>query len=207
MCLTTKDSLLAFSILIIISVLLYIRNDKYDRIISYLFVVISGIQLIEYLYHANIISSTTGGFMIFIDLWLQIAVLSIGIDWYFNTKLTRIIAIFFSIVLIIALIYSFNCEFEVTRASGHLEWFRQSSSSILGNFGLVYLAGLLIPFLVIEYYSDWKDIGSWILLGSIFGSALVVRYKYPSIVFPSLWCYSAVAIIFVAWIVGAFNEK
>ena len=49
MCITSKESSLAFATLICISMLLYIRNNKYDRIIAVLFIVISMIQFIELL--------------------------------------------------------------------------------------------------------------------------------------------------------------
>jgi len=208
MCLTTKDSLLAFTIIILISIVLYIRNIKYDRILSYFFVMVSLIQLIEFGYHNGNLNGNIGGLLIFITLWLQIVVFNYAIYRYFKTKISYYISMFFIGVLIVALGYLlFNSiSFDVRKSNGHLAWYRESQASILGNFGYLYLAGLLIPFLIVQYYSDWKDTGMWLLLGSVILSIIFVEYKYPDLVFPSLWCYSAVGISFVAWLIGSFHE-
>lgn len=206
MCMTEKESILAFVIIIFISILLWIRNIKYDRVMAALFVVISLIQLTEYFYHARMIDSSTGGKSIFLILWLQVAVLALFIHIYYKTRLTKVWLILFALIFIIALFYAYGHNFDVSTDCGHLVWSQENTrGTILGASGFIYILGLFIPMLMVLYYSDWQDTGMWFILTVLLLTVLFVRYYYPKIVFTSLWCYSAVAVIFAAWLAGAFH--
>jgi len=207
MCLTAKASLFAFIILIVIAILLYIRNIKYDRIFASFILAVSLIQLTEYLFHSKLISSQIGGKMIFTILWFQVLVLAIGIQILYQTTLTSIWMILFTIIFIIALYYVVQHIFEVTTGYGHLIWSQQDiNDNILGNTKFIYLLGLFVPLFIILYYSEWSDISMWIIIVTFILSILLVRWIYPRMVFSSLWCYSAVGVAFVIWLVGAFYE-
>jgi hypothetical protein len=208
MCISSKESLLAGSILIGISIALYIRNGLYDRIIALLFIVISMVQFVELLFHTKNILSKNAGRALYIILWLECLVLACGLYYHFETNLTLIWMSVFTVVFIIAVIYAFNTKFTVTKQYGHLVWSQANTSTvtILGNYRWVYLAGIFLPFIIIQYYSNWKDWSMWILFSVIVLSALVVSRVYPDVSFSSMWCYSATTIIFTAWLIGAFKE-
>jgi hypothetical protein len=207
MCLTTKESLFALIILVVISILLFIRNIGYDRLYAALFLVVSLIQVVEYLFHAHKISSNTGGKLIFLILWLQVVVLAIGLQIYFATTFTAVWAVIFILVFVGALYYASFTKFKVSTEFGHLVWSKDGKcGNILGNYGILYLIGLFVPFLIIQYYNGWRNTGVWILFIALILSYIFVRMFYPKLVFSSLWCYSAVGIAFVAWLIGAFYE-
>lgn len=207
MCLSTKESASAFILLVVVSILLFIRNNGYDRLLAVLFFVISLIQVTEYLFHSGIISADEGGRMIYLTLWLQVAVLAIGLEVHFHTNFTKFWAAIFSLIFIIALGYSCTKEFNVTREYGHLVWTKENENgNILGLPAILYMMGLFLPFFIIQYYENWSNIPMWIVLAALILSFLLVSMIYPKLVFSSLWCYSSVGVLFVAWLVGAFGE-
>jgi len=228
MCITSKESSLAFVTLICISMLLYIRNNKYDRIIALLFIVISMIQFIELLYHTKNISSDNGGRALYVILLLQPLVLAIGLNNHFNSPLKAghpqknvsiwesrfktFISVWLCVYFVIflgGLIYSTTIPFSVTKEYGHLVWSRagENQKGIFNNtVGILYLLGLFFPFFIIQYYENWRNIGIWILLFVMVLSSVIVKIVYPGVCFSSMWCYSSVSIIFTAWLIGAFDE-
>ena len=207
MCLTTKESVSALLIIVVISVLLFMRDNTYDRLIAILFLVISLIQLTEFLFHEGCISPDTGGRLIYIILWLQVAVLGVGLEVTFHTNFTTCWAAIFVVIFVAAVYTSLNRTFEVTREYGHLVWTKENEDgNILGPSAILYFIGLFVPFLIIEYYNDWNNMPIWIILAALTASFVLVRMAYPRLVFSSLWCYSSVGVLFVAWLVGAFQE-
>jgi hypothetical protein len=227
MCITSKESSLAFATLICISMLLYIRNNKYDRIIAVLFIVISMVQFIELLYHTKNISSDNGGRALYVILLLQPLVLAIGLNNHFNSpskagqprknvsiresRFKSFILVWLCIYFVIflcGLIYSTTIPFSVTQEYGHLVWSKAGQNGIFDNTAviLLYLLGIFFPFFIIQYYENWRDIGIWILLFVMVLSSVIVKIVYPGVCFSSMWCYSSVSIIFTAWLIGAFDE-
>lgn len=208
MCLSTKESASAFMLLVVVSILLFIRNSGYDRLIAVLFFVISLIQMTEYLFHAGCISADEGGRLIYLVLWLQVAVLAIGLEFTFQTGFTKCWAVAFTLIFIIALCHSFNKSFNMTKEYGHLVWTKENENgNILGPYAILYFIGLFIPFFIIEYYNNWENVPIWIIFAALVLSFLLVRVFYPKIVFSSLWCYSAIGVLFVAWLVGAYRNN
>lgn len=207
MCISKKDSLISFLTIAGISVLLYIRNKEFDRVFASLLIIVSLIQICEYCFHAHITGSNITGRMIFLTLWLQIAVLGIALYYYYRTTFTLVWMIFFIIVILVALYYSVKLTFCVREEGGHLVWAQEGTKSrILGGFSWLYLIGLIFPFFIILYYENWRNVGVWLLLLAVILSIVFVRWKYPSIVFSSLWCYSASLVAFAAFMIASFNK-
>jgi hypothetical protein len=208
MCISAKASLLSFAIMAGISLALFIRNEQYDRILAALLIIVSLIQLTEYFFHIGSIYSDNAGRSIFIILWLQVAVLGLALYWHFRTELTLFWASIFVIIFLLAVLYSFSVDFFVNREDGHLVWTKGTKYGvILGSYSSwLYLIGLIIPLFIILYYNNWKNIGMWIILVAIALSIFFVKWFYPNIIFPSMWCYSAIFVAFVFWLVAAFNE-
>jgi len=206
MCLTAKESSMALAVLIYISLLLYIRNNKYDRIVAALFIVISMIQFIELLYHTKNISSENGGKSLYVILLLQPVILATGLYFHFKSNFTLAWLGVFLGIFIGGLIYSSTISFSVTKQYGHLVWSRKNKKGIFNNIlGILYLLGLFIPFFIIQYYNNWKNVGIWILLSSLILSSIFVVIVYPDVCFSSMWCYSSIFVIFTAWLIGAFD--
>lgn len=203
MCISAKESAIAFSVMIFI-----IRNEQYDRILASLLIVVSLVQLVEYFYHMKELCSDEAGRLLFIILWLQVAVLAFTVYLWFETTLTSWWCIIFVAIFLITLYYAFTVSFSVTQESGHLVWTKDcEKGTILGSYlTIIYLVGLIGPLFIILYYNQWKNVGMWIILGVVLLTILFTRWLYPSIVFPSMWCYSAIAIAFTMYLVGAFNE-
>ena len=174
---------------------------------SAVFLIISLVQLVEYLFHSGQIDSNTGGVLIYIILWLQVVVLALAIQVHFNTSLTMIWAVIFVIIFMIALNYASKTKFFVGKEYNHLIWSQEGyNGNILGGKEIIYSIGILGPIFIVEYYNNWKNIGIWIFFASVILSALFVREYYPKIVFSSLWCYSAIVLAFVAFLIGVFPK-
>jgi hypothetical protein len=208
MCINAKSSLLSFGIMAGIALALFIRNEQYDKLLATLLITIAIIQLWEYFYHTGSIHSDTIGRGIFITLWLQVAVLAFALYWHFKTNLTTVWIGIYIPIFIFAFFYAMGTSFSVTKEAGHLVWTRgEHHGSILGSYSSwVYLIGLVAPILIILYYNNWQNTGMWIILLAIALSIGFVKWFYPSIVFPSMWCYSATFIAFTFWLISAFNK-
>ena len=206
MCIDAKQSLIALGVMVFISFILYIRNIGYDRIFCFLLLAVSLIQFVEFLYHSSYIDSGTAGKAIFLILWLQVFVFAVSLYYRFRTSLTGVYMIFFTVAFLVAIIYSTNTNFSVTSGGKHLLWqqYGLERGEILGNSKWVYLAGLILPLFIILHYNKWKETGTWILLGSIAFSVIFTKMISNGVHFPSMWCYSAIFILFAAYLIGAF---
>jgi hypothetical protein len=208
MCITEKESILGFSLMVGVSAALYIRNGEYDRLYAIFFLVIALIQLIEYFFHAGEITSQSAGKMLNLTLWLQLAVLGSLVYLEFRTPFTAMWAGLFVGLFVLALFNSMSATFDVRKENGHLVWEKTDGDDkgILGGYGKwFYMVGLFLPFFIIQYYNGWKNTKVWIVLASLVIATIATKWYYPSINFTSMWCYSAVAVIFTIWITGAFG--
>ena len=208
MCISAKDSLLALCVMLGISIALIVRNKQFDRLMASLLIIVSLIQLCEFLFHSHTTDSNITGRLIFLTLWLQVAVLGIALYYFFRTTFTLIWMIIFIIVMLVALYYSVKLKFCVREEGGHLVWsqaHKDGRKGILGGFSWLYLVGLIGPFLVIEFYENWRNVSIWLFILAVALSIVFVKWKYPAIVFSSMWCYSAIFICFVAYLGLAFT--
>lgn len=218
MCFTAKASITSWWILVLMSLFLWYRNEKYDRVISIFVLTLGLIQLIEYGIHSGTDPSQSGR-ALFITLWLQCLVLAIGVFIFINSmknkhdpttteNVIHIISglnlILFSVIFVVALIVSFTTNIDFYGApgdSGHIEWYL-NGGNILGIYGIFYLIGLFLPLILIFGYYSWADIEVAVLI--IYGilSAAYVLTNYPLTAFSSMWCYLSVGFAFIAWFFG-----
>lgn len=207
MCYTAKASLTGFFLITIVAFFLWYRNVDYDRVIAAFLIVLGLIQLIEYGVHSSM-SSTQAGKLLFLDLWLQCAVFAVATWIFLGTSLSLAVAIIFSIIFIIALVYILITK-DVYSASvgdsGHIEWTR-NGGSFLGPYGILYLIGIFVPLLLLLASYSWNNIGLVLLI--IYGivSCLITALIFPPEAFTSMWCYMVVGFAFLAWMVGAFHS-
>lgn len=86
--------------------------------------------------------------------------------------------------------------------NGHLVWLRDGEPSILGWWGWVYLAGLLLPLLWLWYWSGYRQSLGWLLLFAIASLIWSWQRYHESGEFGSMWCYLAVGFGFLVWLVN-----
>jgi hypothetical protein len=206
MCINAKESAIAFAVMVGISVVLFIRNKAYDRVLASLLIIVSLIQLVELLYHACYINSCTAGKFIFLVLWLQVAVFSVALWYHFQTNLTIAYMAVFTVALAIAVIFSTYKDFTVTHGKSHLIWQQGDlkTGQILGVTKWLYLIGLFSPLLIILYYNCWQGIGIWILLIVFVLTIIFTKMFFADVYFPTMWCYSSIMIAMAAYLIGAF---
>lgn len=220
MCFSAKASVSAWWILALLALFLWYRNDAYDRALAPFVLALGLIQLIEYGIHNNA-NGSQGGKALFITLWLQCLLLAIGVYIFIKVELAKngtdigagkkfletlavMNLILFSVIFIIALIYTFlsSAQFSaVVGASGHIEWYR-NGHALMGNVGILYIIGVFVPLFLIFWYYGFSNIGIALLI--IYGilSAAYVITNYPPEAFSSMWCYLAVGFAFLAWMIG-----
>lgn len=219
MCFSAKASVSAWWILALLSLFLWYRNENYDRALSVFVLTLGLIQLIEYGIH-NCADGSQGGKYLFLTLWLQCLVLAIGVFIFIkmsvagsagdgnNRKYLELIAglnlIFFAVIFVIALIYTFfgTAQFSaLVGSSGHIEWYR-NGGGLMNNVGILYLIGIFVPLFLIFWYYKFANLGVALLILYGILSAAYVVLMYPPEAFSSMWCYLAVGFAFLAWMVG-----
>lgn len=206
MCQDARSSFMAFWLLMTIAVLLWYRNERHDRAISPFLAAVAGIQLIEYGIHRGFLESDVAGKLLYLILWVQVFLFAIGVYFHNRDAPSKFNALLYTGILITVIVFILTTGDRFTAkkgCSGHLEW-NHSGNTILGYWSWLYVLGLFIPLLLLLANRQWHDGGLWILLTTLFASCVVVALLYPGLQFPSLWCYSAVAFAFVAWLIGAF---
>lgn len=213
MCYTAKASVTAWWILAMMSLFLWYRNEKYDRALAIFIFTLGIIQLIEYGIHSGADPDQSGR-ALFITLWLQCLVLTIGVFVFITSSrdpdnistqenIIEIIAgwmlVLFVIIFIAAVILSYTLDFSASPgSSGHIEWY-MDGMPFFGKWGFLYLVGIFGPLILLFGFYDWSDPGIAVLI--IYGllSFGYVSGNYPSQAFTSMFCYLSVGFAFLAW--------
>jgi len=203
MCFSAKSSLIAFWILVVLAVLLWYRNQAYDRVLAAFVFALGLIQLIEYGIWSGA-SPSQAGKALFLTLWLQVLILAIGVFIYLKTALAGASLVLFAVVFLVALFYVFAGKANFSAApgaSGHIEWYR-NGGFLLGNWGYLYLLGLFRPFVLLLAHYHWQNIGLMVLIAYGLLSIAYISYKYPPQAFGSAWCFVSIIFVFLIWIVN-----
>jgi hypothetical protein len=223
MCFSAKLSITTWYILSVLALFLWYRNDIYDRSLAGLILSFAIVQLIEYgiFSGANAEQSTKA---IFIVLWLQCLILSIGSFLYIgDPSKDEILSIkdstistiakwnmfFYAFIFMVALIYTFTSDTDFslsTDRTGLISYYRDGDP-LLNNLNWLYLAGIFIPLFLI-FFKDAITIlsmGAIILAGVFIGLYILANYERPFRI--SIWCYMSSILAFVIWSVGLFPAK
>lgn len=221
MCYTAKASVTAWWILAMMSLFLWYRNEKYDRALAIFIFTLGIIQLIEYGIHSGADPDQSGR-ALFITLWLQCLVLTIGVFVFITSSrdpdnistqenIIEIIAgwmlVLFVIIFIAAVILSYTLDFSASPgSSGHIEWY-MDGMPFFGKWGFLYLVGIFGPLILLFGFYDWSDPGIAVLI--IYGllSFGYVSGNYPSQAFTSMFCYLSVGFAFLAWWTGIIPDS
>ena len=218
MCCTAKSSVTSWWILAMMSLFLWYRNDRYDRVLSAFVFSLGMVQLIEYGVH-NSANPDQAGRALFVVLWFQCFVLSLGTYLFIRSSInnhaptlmeeislgiSRGSLLLFSLFFFAALCFSIipGNNFSGTPGnSGYIEWML-NEKPLFGNWAWLYLAGIFLPlFLIFSYYSCTNIRMAVLIAYSIF-SVVYAALNYNSRVFSSSWCYLSLGFAFVAFFMG-----
>lgn len=209
MCFDAKSSATGFWITSFLALMIWYRNQTYDRALAVFILLLGFIQLVEYAIHSGASPSESGRW-IFMILWAQILALSIGvliyttIPWLWWIALTLVV--FSAVMFCLGIYYTATGTFNAqVGPDGHLQWFRNGTNLMGPYLGPLYVVGLFLPLLVLWVNYGTTNIGPLILIlyGGI--SALYVSTRYSPESFSSMWCYLAVGFAFLVWFLGMFN--
>ena len=184
-----KVSLIAWWIIAVMSLFLWYRNIAHDRVVAAFAFTLGLVQLISYGV-ANQINLSQADKLLFLTLWLQCFILSLGLYVYTRDNFSMIMFIIFSVILLLAVIYVINNHDD----------FINRSESILGSFSFIYFLGIIIPFIVLAFHQS--NIGIYMLLLYI----VVVGYYLTFSLFNVALSYIMVGFTFLAWIIGIFYQ-
>src|SRR5579871_818740 len=162
MCNNAKISLANWWILTFIALMLWYRNISYDRIMAGFIFVLGFVQLIEYGIY-NSMDENQGARMLFIVMWLQCLILVAGVYLTQKTLTTTLLLWLFIIIFAVAVLYGMFSSNDSFFDGDPRSWFT-NKASLLGNFSWLYLLGIMIPFIILLAYSDWQNIGLWVLI-------------------------------------------
>jgi hypothetical protein len=196
-----KSSLLAWWLVLIISVFLWYRNITYDRILAAVAITVAMIQLIEYgLY--NHMNPYQGGRMVFLVLFLIPFIFALSVLVAIQNIYALIWLIIVSIIFLFAVTYVFlskdNEKFKVTRQDDYLVY-------NLSNMEWVILTIIMVPFFLLLSHYQWQNFGLYMILLYLVVSGLLIVYYLGIGVFPSIWSYTFVGVLFVCWVVNMFS--
>lgn len=220
---SAKLSITSWWILALMSLFLWYRNIRYDRALSIFVFSLGLLQLVQYGVFSGADSQQSGR-ALYIILWLQCLVLSIGVFLFIKTNrdldnpsinenivytISEWVIIFYSMIFFIALALSFisSWTFETIVTNDNKDITvvihgRDSSSCVLGYWNILYIFGILIPLILISAYYRFSEIGSVILILYIIIGIIALGKDY---LFSENFSYYTVGFAFMSWIVGMIN--
>lgn len=198
------------------SLFIWYRNERFDRALAIFVFALGLIQLIEYGVHSGV-SPGQAGQALFLTLWLQCLVLSIGVFVFIKgardpdetstrENVVSLISgwnvVLFAVVFLAAVIYSFTANFSAAPGpSGHVEWYT-NGGAFLGRWGWLYLVGVFGSLFLLFAFYNFADLSLAILiLYGLLSFAYVAR-NFERQAFTSMWCYFSVGFAFLVWFLG-----
>jgi hypothetical protein len=190
------------------ALMIWYRNQGYDRGLSIFILFLGLIQLVEFAIHGGASGSESGKW-IFMILWSQILALAIGVAVYTPVGWLKWIAI--AIAVLAGVLFCVGIYYTVTSTfdakvgpDGHIQWIRDGGSLMGPILGPLYVLGLFLPLIVLWIAYDFAA-GPLVLIlyGAV--SAMFVATRYSPESFSSMWCYLAVGFAFLVWMLGMFK--
>ncbi len=204
MCFSSKSSIMAWWIMIIIAIFLLWRNEEYDWVIAVLTIPVALIQLIEWSVHSGTLPLAEAARYLYITLWLQLFIFALVVFLYTSYAVTGLWLLIMTGLFLYGLSYAYSVDlntFSIEIDNNNLIW-QNDGDTIFEPFDIIYLIGITLPFLFLLAYYNWSDPGLWILLLYVLFSALFAWLVSGSRKMGSTWCYLAVGFVFLAWMVG-----
>lgn len=208
MCFDAKSSATGFWITAFLSLMIWYRNQTYDRALAIFILFLGLVQLVEFTIHSGA-SGAESAKWIFMILILQTVVLSFGV-YMFTTGWVNAIAL--ALFIGSLLLFSYGAYLTSTQKfdawvgpSGHIIWSRNGDNLMGSVLGPLYLIGLFLPLILLWIQYGLANLSPLVLI--VYGavSAVYVMANYPSQSFSSMWCYLAVGFAFLQWFLGMFG--
>lgn len=216
-----KEKLCTWWIFILIVLLLWYRNVKYDRVLSIFLFTLAIIQLVEYAIYCGANPQQCGQ-TLYMTLFAQCWILAIGVFLFTRSdakasaagdhRLSRKIAsagvFLFGILFVVAMLYLFLTphSFTAVQYGTHIEW-TMDGRPMLGSVTWLYVLAILVPLVILFGYSNWSDPGAAALIIGTIIAMLTVLCCYNRAAFFSAWPYYAVIVAFIAWMIHAFRNS
>jgi hypothetical protein len=217
MCFNAPISFGAWVVITALAILAWWRNEHpYDPAVAGLLLTLGLVQLAEFLHYVQTPRLNVGR-LIYILLWMQVAVWGLGVFVTLNvdvgrdhwlTILSGLWGCFMLLACVAAMAYSRAATFTVSKGqpaddtgSSHLQWKRDGGPILGQSSGVLYLLGLLLPLLALLI--EYNTIGLWVMLVYGIAAFIVTRYLFKDSVMPSLWCFSVIGL---AALVVAFQH-
>lgn len=202
MCYNAKSSISSFLLITLISLLLWYRNEEFDRSLAVFIFAFGLIQLLEYFYYTGSDPSLVSR-LIYIALWLQPLVFVLAVSHDVPDTLTNVIIVFYAILFFLAIYTAMEEDWNISvGANHHLVWERGDGESFMGEMGFFYVVGILLPLLLLIWKSgyDWTLI---LLLVFALGSFWWSYKNYNQTgEMGSFWCFLSVIFAVLAYLRG-----
>ncbi len=195
-----KTSLIGWFLLVVISVLLWYRNDNYDRVFCIYGVLAAVILLLYYGVHSGM-SPSSAGQISYAVVWIFIILLFAMVYVVTAMPSAGILTIVSIVVASFVLFFTFsgNPRIDISGEPGAPpSWYGESWSFYL------IIAALIVPLLLLLVYSKWSDPVLYIAIGFLLGSALLLINLHPEERAIGLWFYSMTILILFFWVVNMF---
>ncbi len=204
MCYSTKSSIMAWWLMIIVVIFLLWRNEEYDWVLAIFGVTLAVIQLIEWGIHSGSLSLSESARYLYITLWLQLFILALVVFLFTSLAISGLWLIIIFALFLYGISYAYTVDldtFSVEIDNGNLIW-KNDGGSIFGPFVPIYFIGIILPFLFLLIYYNLSDFGLWIIILYILFSALFAWLVADTSKMASSWCYLAIGFLFLAWMIG-----
>ena len=208
MCLSAKYCILAWWIAVIISLLLWYRNNKYDRVISAVLFILGLIQLVNYGSHSAVDPKSSGKAIIILLIILLATIIISCYIYTHNTILMwmSISVSLISVVLIGIVLLGAGRYLSFVDKIGECPSWTQDGSPMLGGWIIVYIMIISFCWLVILHSYNYKDVGLYIIASFIIITGFWASRDTTAAGFGPKWTYLLIGIGLIVWLSGLFSE-
>lgn len=212
---TSKSLITSWWLFFIISVFLWYRNYRFDRVLSGFILLLGLIQISEYAF-LNGASAVSTARLIYIIIWLQPVVLFLGTFIYIKSnsndsqtsnileKASFILFIIYIIIFIYKVCYMENITLELN--DDNIWWVRNDTSSFISNWDAVYWIGILLPLFMIFIQTGYRNISIIVLFLYAIFTALLCYNNTDTRYQLNLWSTLAMGFALLSWMGGIFSQ-
>jgi len=191
MCHDAKTSIGTFLFVGGISLFLWFRNKSSDRAIALIFLVISSMQLVEFVIWTHLgptPENKAASSLIPILLYTQPLLIAL-IMWIFKAGYSTYSYLVYGLLALFPIfLWNLSTSYTTVSSRGHLEWNHQYPYIFL----IIYYSSMSYLFLTLK-----NSLAGLSLFGAYFGSWLYYKHYYDRD-WSSMWCHAVNGAAFVA---------
>ena len=213
---TSKSLIISWWLFFIISVFLWYRNYRFDRVLSGFILLLALIQIFQYAFLNGSPAKSTAR-LIYAVVWLQPIVLFLGTFIYiksssfgnttcnFLEKSAFILFIVYIIVFIYKMIYMNDVFLKLK--DDNIWWIQGEENTFTGGWDLVYWIGIILPLFMIFIETGYKNLSIIVLMLYAIFMAILCYQKTDTRYYLSLWSNLAMGFALFSWMGGLFSES